>query len=45
MHERIDEPYGRAMPEAAVSAIAFTEKVGCVPGPERVSASRMLRIL
>ena len=43
LRERVDEPCGRTVPEAVVSAFAFMEKVGCVPGPERVSASQILR--
>ena len=43
LRERVDEPCGRTVPEAVASAIAFMEKVGCVPGPERMSASQILR--
>ena len=43
LRERVDELCGRTVPEAVVSAFAFMEKVGCVPGPERVSASQILR--
>ena len=43
LRERVDEPCGRTVPEAVVSAFAFMEKVGCVPAPERVSTSQILR--
>ena len=33
LRERVDELCGRTVPEAVVSAFAFMEKVGCVPGP------------
>ena len=34
-----------AVPEAVVSAFAFMGKVGCVPVPEHVSVSQILRNL
>ena len=43
LRERVDEHCGRTVPEAVVSAFAFMEKVGCVPGAYLGPSACLLR--
>ena len=43
LHERMEEPCARTVPEAVLGALAFMEKAGSVAETERLASAPVLR--